>query len=203
MFLLRRDQIATQLEELPRSKMSKNLEKLTSVVNNSASASPKERAHINQVTQELNADYAKSATTLSMSNHALAFQDYILPLVLSVGRTDVLFGRTIYRLRSNELTEIGKLADNPDRDFLDGIVGKRHIFTKLIDTIFAVSSDGKYAASGLHIYDLQSKKPIKRLPAVSSLVVFSENNRDLYVYDEGHQSLLVVTNWLESLPPLN
>lgn len=201
MFMVCRTDTVTQLDVLPRAQMSSILDKIT----DSLALQPTTVAaqqQLEQARQSLYDSYDKIAVRVRMSTQALTLQGTYIPVVHSVGRSDMLFGRRIYRMKGTALTELGALAANPDGDLFLQAIGDNAIAMALIDTIFAVSPDGHFAASGLHIYDLQRRVPVKRLPAVSSQVAFSRNNRDCYIFDHSRNSLLVVKDWQRTLPNL-
>ncbi len=70
----------------------------------------------------------------------------------------------------------------------------------LLDNIVSVSSDGKWAASATHIYDIATRKILKQLPAPSLRHAFSRDGKSLYLLAVGGEILYPLSDWQKNAP---
>jgi hypothetical protein len=84
-------------------------------------------------------------------------------------------------------------TDNPE-------YAKAREFFKFMDNIFSVSPDGKYAASGTHIYDVNTRKILKKLPFPSIRHAFSKDGKNLYILSMKGHFIYPLIDWQTSAP---
>ena len=79
---------------------------------------------------------------------------------------------------------------------------RRRDYFRVMDSIVSASPDGRYAASGTHVYDMKSKEPIRRLPFPSRTHAFSKDGKSLYAYDPNRRSMYLLEDWAKNTDPL-
>lgn len=77
---------------------------------------------------------------------------------------------------------------------------RRRSALQIFENIYSASSDGKYAASGFGIYDVESRKMIKQLPRPSMVHAFSKDGAHLYAADIEESVIYIMTNWKQNAP---
>ena len=70
----------------------------------------------------------------------------------------------------------------------------REVLGKILgrDQILAVSPDGKWAASGSHVFNAATFASRRALPLPTTMVAFSKDSKELYYYDWAHRSIAVI-----------
>jgi S1-C subfamily serine protease len=72
---------------------------------------------------------------------------------------------------------------------------QRRDYFLAMDEFVSASADGRYAATGTHIYEVKSRKPIRRLPFPSRVQTFSGDGKSLYLFDAQRRSLYLLEDW--------
>lgn len=118
----------------------------------------------------------------------------LAPAILFVGPHQVIFGRRIIRLAGTMKVD-GVLEPGPySTDDRPGMKRRRD-FYKYMDNVFSTSPDGKWAATGTHIYSVKTRKPIRQLPFPSSVHVFSKDGTSLYIFDPLRTKVYLLEDW--------
>ncbi len=120
---------------------------------------------------------------------------------IPVGHDRVIFCRRLIKATRRGLTTEQVLPPNPQWQELRGLSMEEHGFLMWLDRIVAVSPDGRYAASGSCVYDLERCVPIAQLPCLACSVHFAADGRSLFILDASGESLATIIDWRESLPP--
>lgn len=134
-----------------------------------------------------------SRRVYSIDSQAVA-DDGIPSDIVFLGPNRVFLGRRIIHL-GKELVLEAKIPPGPYVTDERPEMKRRQDYFRSMDHIFSASADGRYAASGTHIYDLRSRKPIRRLPFPSRVHVFSSDGKSLYLYDSHRRSLYLLDDW--------
>ncbi len=71
---------------------------------------------------------------------------------------------------------------------------RRRSAMQVFENIYSTSSDGKYAASGFGIYDVESRKMLKQLPRPSIVHAFSKDGAHLFAADIDEAVYYNITN---------
>jgi len=69
----------------------------------------------------------------------------------------------------------------------------------LLQSIFTVSKDGRYAVSGLCVFDVASRKMIKRLPLAAVTSAFSTDGKALYLGSHMRSGVCILSDWQSQL----
>lgn len=182
---------------VPASSFMSNVEKVVKY-QDEARKKGVTRALIDRVNAALK-EMDEKRMSYTISSVILAQEGTASDQMLFAGKDRLIFARRSFKIgKSVELEglfEPSSLSRNPPpelREKLDDI--------RFLDNIFTVSEDGKWAASGLEIYDVETRKAVKRLPFPSAIHRFSDDGKSLYVYN-GFQSVIhIVENWQDVLP---
>ncbi len=118
---------------------------------------------------------------------------------IPVGRNHVIFCRRLISVSRRGLTTEKVLPPNPQWAQLRGLSREDHQFLMWLDRIVAVSADGRYAASGSCVYDLERGEPMAQLPWLACGVHFSDDGRDLHLLGAAGDTLATVARWQETL----
>jgi S1-C subfamily serine protease len=124
----------------------------------------------------------------------LPTRDGVPPGIVFLGPSRVAIGRRIMLLGKEMSLEVHLPPGPYVMDERPEMQRKRDYF-RAMDTIVSASPDGRYAASGTHVYDLKAREPIRRLPFPSRVHVFSQDGKSLYLYDSHRRSLYLLEDW--------
>ena len=118
-----------------------------------------------------------------------------------LGPSRLVFGRRVFAL-GKDLRLEARIPPGPYvADERPEMVRRRDYF-RVMDSIVSASSDGRYAASGTHVYDMKSREPIRRLPFPSRTHAFSKDGKSLHMYDPNRRSLYLLEDWAKNTDPL-
>jgi len=121
--------------------------------------------------------------------------------IVFLGASRLVFGRRVFTL-GNALALEARIPPGPyAADERPEMVRRRDYF-RVMDSIVSANPDGRYAASGTHIYDMKSREPIRRLPFPSRTHAFSKDGKSLYMYDPNRRSLYLLEDWAKNTDPL-
>jgi len=109
-----------------------------------------------------------------------------------------IFARRLFKITSSGIDCMGTF-ESPMGDAVKKIdPSLSRISTEAYDNIATVSADGKWAVSGICVYNVQSRKPVKLLPFATSIHAFTLDARGLYLAGEKH--LFYFSDWQAQLP---
>jgi len=157
-------------------------------------ANPQYRAYATKLRSEIQS----SARSYSIFRGVLTREGPITSAVHFVGTDRVVFARRVLKLGTKITREV---AFEPPKSAKPKSGGEAFLLGAM-NNIFSVSPDGKWAASALHIYDVGTGKPVKRLPFAASRHVFSKDGRHLFLYDSRRVSIYTLLDWRKNAPPL-
>jgi hypothetical protein len=116
------------------------------------------------------------------------------PAIRFAGYDRVVFGCRIIKLGTT-MKVLGTLEPGPYSTDERPEMKRHRDFYRYMDNVFSVSPDGRYAATGTHIYSLQTKKPVKKLPFPSTVHVFSKDGKSLYLCDDIRTRMYLLEDW--------
>lgn len=136
-------------------------------------------------------------------NHAVTFEPdpgaLLCPSVSVCPPDRLICGRLCIRLGTTPRAE-GVFESSPyTRSEHPAFKNRRPLFM-VMDSIFSVSPNGKSAASGTCIYDVDTRKVVKLLPLITPGHAFSQDGRHIYFSGFLSPTLYILENWRETAP---
>lgn len=101
----------------------------------------------------------------------------------------LIYDRIVFRLDRPE-TQLGTLKPNPYSNSSNPRVKAFMDRYPFLDQVMAVSPDGKLAANGTHVFDLERFTVKLELPMPTSAAAFSKDSKTLWIYDFFNKSLV-------------
>jgi S1-C subfamily serine protease len=121
--------------------------------------------------------------------------------IVFLGANRVVLGRRILLL-GKDITPEGMFPPGPYVSDERPEMRKRLQYFRLMDCFVSASPDGHYLATGTHVYEVKSRKPIRVLPFPSRVHVFSRDGKSLFLYDAHRRSLYLLDDWQKHAEPL-
>ena len=109
-----------------------------------------------------------------------------------------IMGRHAYKL-GEKLEEDREFQENPALKS-ETMSDAQHWLVRDADTLRALDSSGKFAASRTHVYDAATGKILKKIPFLCSQPVFTRDAKTLIVLDGTQHFLYRFKNWETVLP---
>jgi hypothetical protein len=164
---------------------------------------PAQAAACIQAAQQCRQQIEGSCRRHEMELGVLAKEGLLYPVVHFAGRSKVVFARRVLEI-GQKVTNLGVFELPPSAKLLDASKLSPFELTiaQMMNNIIAVSPDGRWAASGTHIYDVNTLKPIRRLPFATRLISFSADGQTVFLFSVEHQSLYTLSDWQKNAPPL-
>ena len=134
--------------------------------------------------------------THEISGNIIDARGPVLPLVVFSRKDKFLFARRAFAA-ARRLKLLGEFKPNPVFKANKEEAGKHADFYRLTDNLFSVSRDGRWAASGTHIYDVKRLLPVRRLPFPALVSVFSKDGKSIYLFDPLREDLYTLESWME------
>jgi hypothetical protein len=150
----------------------------------------------------LNQAVTKSLRTYEMDGRLMLKEGVFLPVLRFVDRDRLVFARRFLHV-GFKIRKIGEFGLPLEAKALKGDssdVPRR--LAQAMSNVFSVSPCGTWAATGTHIYNVSTLKPIRRLPFTATRHVFSRNGKDLFIYDATHTSIYTLLDWRKNAPEL-
>jgi len=153
--------------------------------------------------QQCRQQIEEASRRYDMELGVLSREGLLYPVAHFAGRNKVIFARRVLEL-GNKVTNVGVFELPPSAKLMASsrLSPYEMRIARMIHNIFAVSSDGRWAASGTHIYDVSTLKPIRRLPFACGQMAFSRDGQMLYLYNVEQESLYTLLDWQKNAPPL-
>jgi hypothetical protein len=126
----------------------------------------------------------------------------VLPLVVPSNKGEFLFARRSF-VAAGRLKFLGEFEPNPVFKANKQEAEKHADFYRFTDNLFSVSRDGRWAASGTHIYDVEHLVPIRRLPFPALVSAFSRDGTSIYLFDPLREDLYTLESWAEKAAKLD
>jgi hypothetical protein len=123
----------------------------------------------------------------------------VLPTVLLCRPSRLICGRLVVRLGLTPRAE-GIFEPSPYTRSNNPALRERRSFFQIMDSIVSVSANGRYAASGLCVYDVDTRKVLKMLPVPTLMHTFSLDGKHLYLANGTNRQLYVLEDWQKNAP---
>ena len=123
----------------------------------------------------------------------------VLPTTLLCGHDRLISGRLVVRLGLRPRAE-GLFEPSPYTRSNKPALRERRPFFMMMDSIVSVSANGRYAASGLGIYDVATRKLLKMLPLPSLMHIFSADGKHIYLASPTSNRLYTLDDWQQNAP---
>ncbi|MCW8132567.1 MAG: trypsin-like peptidase domain-containing protein [Planctomycetota bacterium] len=123
----------------------------------------------------------------------------LLPAVFFLDRNRFICARNVFSM-GKDLESEGAFDQSLYTVSRKPAYERRRDFFYLFDNILSVSPDGKYAASGIGIYDVGTRKMLKELPIPALVSAFSKDGRAVYFANLREPAIYLLDNWKESAP---
>ncbi|MHC4503544.1 MAG: S1C family serine protease [Planctomycetota bacterium] len=132
--------------------------------------------------------------------HAMSLELFLVGLsgmsgIQPAGRSRIILARRSFKVSNGVFME-GLFESGPQ------VAGDEasKLLLEVMGNIRSVSIDGKWAASCTHIYDVRTRKILKRLPFTTSAQVFSRDGKSIYLFDRRRRLFYCLRDWATNAP---
>jgi len=145
----------------------------------------------------------KAITSYDIASDVIAAMGPHLPTVVAAGERLIIARRLLSFAANGDIALDGEFAPGPALTAIGASADAAARANALaLEGLSTTSPDGRWAVSATAVYDVSTRKPVRRLPFIAAVHCFSADGRHLYLYDSLRRQVYAAEDWQTTLTAL-